>query len=292
MTAQSSTASPAPGRPLEIEEWTNRGIVHPLSKRLVDWLEPTGISPNMVSVLGAVMAACSGLSFVVYGWPYAPFVGFFFGVAWHVFDGADGQLARRTGRASPNGEVVDGLCDYAGQIAVYLALAVVLSRQIGGWAFLLALAAGLSRAAQANAYETCRRNYRRWVYGAAWIRQTLGSVDNKAGAGLARLYLAISEKVSADDHAVEVAMAQATSGPREAEARGLYRSIMLPLVKRASLLSANWRTVAVFLSMLVGSPIWYLLWELVALNIAMVLLVAAERRAAARIVAGLAAAAT
>ena len=87
-------------------------------------------------------------------------------------------------------------------------------------------------------------------------------------------------------------MAEATCGPREAEARALYRSVMQPLVKRASLLSANWRTVAVFFSMLAGSPLWYLLWELVALNIAMVLLVAAERRAAARVVAELTAAAT
>ncbi len=242
----------------------------------------------MVSVLGAVMAACSGVALAVYPWPYAAFVGLLFGVAWHVFDGADGQLARRTGRASPNGEVVDGLCDYAGQVAVYLALAVVLGRQIGGWAFLLALGAGLSRAAQANAYETCRRNYRRWVHGAAWIRQTLGSVDSKAGAGLARIYLASSDKVSADDHAVEAAMERATSGPREVEARALYRSVMLPLVKRASVLSANWRTVAVFLSMLAGSPLWYLLWEIVALNLVMLLVIAGERRAGARIVEGLA----
>src|SRR5665647_1552446 len=123
-------SAPAPGRPLEIEEWTNRRIVHVLSRMLVDRLEPTGVSPNMVSVLGAAMAAAAGASFLLLPWPAAAFAGLVFGVAWHVFDGADGQLARRTGRASPNGELVDGICDHVGQTAVYLSLAIVLSRSL------------------------------------------------------------------------------------------------------------------------------------------------------------------
>jgi phosphatidylglycerophosphate synthase len=280
-------AAPAPGRPLEIEEWSNRRLVHPLSRLLVDRLEPTPVTPNQVSVMGAVMAACSGLAYWLGAWPAGAFAGLAFGLAWHVFDGADGQLARRTGRASPNGELVDGICDHAGQLALYLCLALALSRQVGAWAFALALGAGLSRAAQANAYETCRRNYRRWVYGAGWIRQTLGAVDSKAGAGLARLYLAVSETVSADDRALEAAMAEATSGPKADAARALYRAEMQPVVKRAGLLSANWRTLAVFLSLLGGSPLWYLLWELVVLNLALVALPMAERRAGRRVIEGL-----
>jgi phosphatidylglycerophosphate synthase len=282
---------PAPGRPIEIEEWTNRRLVHPLSRALVDLLLPTGISPNAVSVLGVVMAAGAGAAFLLLPWPAAALTGFAFHVAWHVFDGADGQLARRTGRASPNGELVDGICDHAGQLAIYLAFALLLSRSLGAWAFLLAAGAGVSRAAQASAYETCRRDYRRWVYGAGWIRQTLSTVEasaspwKRAAAHLGRLYLAVSAMVSADDRAVEAAMAALTAEPgaRAGEARALYRAHRLPVVKRASLLSANWRTVAAFLSMLAGSPVYYLLWELVGLNLAMALLARTERTANARL---------
>jgi phosphatidylglycerophosphate synthase len=35
-------------------------------------------------------------------------------MGWHVLDGADGDLARMTGRASPQGELFDGICDYVG----------------------------------------------------------------------------------------------------------------------------------------------------------------------------------
>jgi len=241
------------------------------------------------------LGAGAGAAYLWAPWPAGPFAGFALAVAWHVFDGADGQLARRTGRASPNGELVDGLCDHLGQLAIYLAFAVLLSRTLGGWAFALAAAAGVSRAAQASAYETCRKNYRRWVYGAGWIRQTLETVEaapgawSRVAAGLGRVYLAVSSRVTADDRAVEAAMSAMTApGFRHAtEARAAYRVHMLPVVRRASLLNANWRTVAAFLSMLAGSPLAYLLWEFVGLNLALVLLVGAERRAAERLLADL-----
>jgi hypothetical protein len=152
----------------------------------------------------------------------------------------------------------------------------------------LAFSAGLSRAVQASAYEGCRRNYRRWVYGARWIRQTLAVADPEAESPLQRFkvkrglaYVVISRLVSADDRALEAAMERATDagGEAAASARRLYRQSMLPVVKRASVLSANYRSLAAFLSVLAGVPVAFLLYELVALNAALVLLGAAEARA-------------
>ena len=239
-------------------------------------------------------AAVAGVAYFALPWPFAALVGFAFHLAWHVFDGADGQLARRTGRASPSGELVDGICDHLGQLCIYVAFAVLLVPALGGWAFLLAVAAGLSRAVQANAYETLRRNYRRWVYGAGWIRQTLGATEagahgpgKRAMVALGRAYLAVSSRISADDSGVEAAMTARTAGPDAAAARALYRETMQPLVKRASALSANYRTLAALLSMLAGSPLWYLLWEIVGLNLVLAAVVAAEARANRRLAAAL-----
>jgi phosphatidylglycerophosphate synthase len=297
MTALADPAPPpprAPGRPVEIEEWTNLKLVHPLSRRLVEVLIPTGVSPNAVSMMGVVMAAVAGVAYFALPWPFAAVLGFAFHLAWHVFDGADGDLARRTGRASPSGELVDGICDHLGPLCIYLAFAALLAPSLGGWAFALALAAGLSRALQANAYETLRRNYRRWVYGAAWIRQTLATADaggegpaRRAMLALGRAYLAVSSRISADDSGVEAAMAARTAGPGAAAARALYRQTMQPLVKRASRLSANFRTHAALVSMLAGSPLWYILWEIVGLNLVLAATVAAEARANRRLVAAL-----
>ena len=283
-----AASTPAPGRPIEIEEWSNLRLIHPTSRALVAILIPTGISPNAVSALGAVMAAFAAASFVLLPRPASALVGLVFLFGWHVFDGADGDLARRTGRASTNGELVDGLCDHLGQAAIYLAFALMLSDSLGIWAYVLPIASGGSRAVQASAYEGCRRNYRRWVYGARWIRHTLTAPDVAAGTGLERLkvrlglaYVAVSGLVSADDRALEAAMGKAAAGDPEtaAAARQVYRQRMLPLVKRASVLSANYRSLAAFLSVLVGYPLAFVLYELVALNLALVWLVAAEGRA-------------
>lgn len=288
------TGAPAPGRPLEIEEWTNRRVIHPLSRGLAALLIPTGISPNAVSIMGAAAAAVAGGAIVLLAWPADALVGFALLVLWHVLDGADGVLARRTGRASPNGELVDGICDHLGQAAVYVSLALVLQADFGPGAWLLAAGAALSRAMQASAYERCRRNYRRWVYGAGWIRQTLAAVEAEARtpwqrlkAGLGGVYLATSTLVSADDAAVEAAMSRQVAGERGAEARQLYRERMLPLVKRASVLSANWRTCVAGLSLLAGTPLWLILYELIGLNLVLLVLVQLERAANRRLLADL-----
>ena len=291
LDAPTPTASAAPGRPVEIEEWTNRRLVHPLSRALVDRLIPTGISPNAVSVLGALAAVAAGVAFVLLPAPASAMTGFALMVLWHVLDGADGDLARRTGRASPNGEIVDGICDHAGQAAIYVAFAILLQPRFGLAAWALAAGAGLSRAIQANAYERCRRNYRRWVYGTPWIRQTLAGVEaaartpaDRIKAALGALYVKVSSVLGADDRRLERAMGEQVAGPRAEAARDAYRAHMLPLVKFASVLSANWRTCAAFLSVLAGQPVYFIVYELVAMNAVLLLVLQAEQAGTRRLV--------
>src|SRR5207244_1396555 len=103
-----------------------------------------------------------------------------------------GDLARRTGRTSQVGEIVDGLCDYVGQAILYAALAVVLARAIGSWAWPVALTSAVARAVQANSYESRRREYQYWGHGRPWIRQTLFAdrLERRGVlAALGRLYL-------------------------------------------------------------------------------------------------------
>src|SRR5437588_341436 len=96
--ATAAEPAPTPGRPAEIEEWSNRRLIHPLSRALASLLIPTGVSPNAVSAMGAGWAAAAACAFVLVPWPASALVGFACLLAWHVFDGADGDLARRTGR--------------------------------------------------------------------------------------------------------------------------------------------------------------------------------------------------
>jgi len=259
--------STAPGRPPEIEEIANRLWVHPASKGLVDLLVQTALTPNQVSAAGVFAAAGAAVSFATLRLPWAPIVGLGWLFVWHVLDGADGDLARRTKRTSPTGELIDGVCDHVSQALIYVSLAFVLQRSLGGWAWVIATAAALSHTLQANAYEAGRKTYRHWVYGAVWMRQRPDL--SRSWAGIAnRLYLNLASLFSPNERVVEIAMSRQFSlGPAAmAAARTQYRTRAVRLVKYSGVLGSTGRSLAIVASLLVGSPLWFFLYEILILN--------------------------
>ena len=270
-----TATKPAGTKPVEIELWSNLHLIHPLSRRLAIAFSRTPVvTPNMVSVMGVVASAFAAAAYSLLTWPVSVAVGFACQVLWHVFDGADGELARRTGRSSPSGEVVDGICDYLSQFAVYTTFAVMLSHTLGGWAWALAVASGGGRAVQANSYESRRRIYQYWGYGGRWIRQTVKN-DEAAPKGLlgalARAYLSISDRVARSRPELEAAMqAHFAQGPEEeARTRALYREAQIKVIRASMPLSANARTIAIGLSMLAGSPLYFFVYEALGLTLLM-----------------------
>src|SRR3546814_12098247 len=105
----------------------------------------------MVSVFGGFCVIAAAGAYSVPGWPLPAICGLALHLLWHVVDGADGDLARLTGKAGPMGEVVDGLSDYLSHIVLYCVLATILVPQIGfGAAWAAAVGAGVSRIVHAN----------------------------------------------------------------------------------------------------------------------------------------------
>jgi phosphatidylglycerophosphate synthase len=269
----------APGRPREIEAPSKLWLIHPASRALVDVLVRTPVTPNQVSVASVAAAGAAAMAYVAAPWPWGAFLGLGGQLAWHVLDGADGDLARRTGRASPLGELIDGVCDHVSQGLIYVAFAVVLQGWLGPWAWALGVAAAISHFLQANAYETGRKTYRRWVYGAPWMRQT-GAGAAGVGGFAGGLYIAVSGVLSPGEARIEQAMdtrlAAGEAGAREA--RRLYRRTFAPLVKASGMLGSNVRTAAAFFSVLAGSPVWFFLFEVTCLNLALAILAAVRWR--------------
>ena len=276
-------------KPTEIDLWSNRRLIHPLSRRLAIAFSHTPITPNIVSCLGVVASIAAAVAYSLPIWPISVAGGFACQFAWHVLDGADGELARRTGRSSPSGEVVDGVCDYLSQAAVYSALALMLSHSLGGWAWALAVASGVARAVQANSYESRRRIYQYWGYGGRWIRQTVANGDGapKGWLGLfARAYLSISDRVARSRPELEEAMlVHFRQGPEaETRARGLYRAAQIKVLRIAVPLSANARTIAIALSMLAGSPLYFFVYEIVGLTLLMLWTLQVQARTDATVI--------
>src|SRR5580658_1126031 len=116
-------------RTTEIEEITNLYLIHPLAGRLVPFFARLRITPNVVSVAGMLFGILAAFAYYRYADVRFAITGFVLMIAWHVMDGADGQLARFTHSYSHFGKVLDGIADIVTFLAVYTALALSLSRQ-------------------------------------------------------------------------------------------------------------------------------------------------------------------
>lgn len=272
------------GKPRELQGFLNRTLYHPAARRLARALAATPITPNMVSVFGAMMVVATGILYARIGTPAAIAAGFALHLLWHVVDGADGDLARLTGRASPSGEVVDGLCDYGGHIVLYLLLGALLDDTLGAFAWVLAVGAGGSRIIQSVFAESSRRSYQWWAYGVPWLQHNR-SAPTGVGGALGKAYLGVSHVLTGATAKVNAIVAGAEVDPAERQriAR-LAREVGPSFLFLPGVLGANPRTIILGLSMIAGSPMWFFLVELTILNVVLVAAILRQRVQCRRLV--------
>lgn len=290
------TTPPArPMRPRELQDGLNHYLYHPLAWQLARVLARTPLTPNMVSIIGGCFVIAAAYAYAQPGWPATALIGMLLHMTWHVVDGADGDLARMTGRSSPIGEMVDGLCDYASHIVLYLTLGWLLAHGLEpashdvvhpyAWMW----AAGLSHIVQSNHVEVQRRQYQWWVYGTSWIRMN-HKADSATGrsvfGGIVSAYLALASGMT--PHALRIDAALAAAGDDAARRDAIRAAVSAeapPLLLLCKVLGPNPRAIVLGLSMLAGSPFWYFLYQSVVLNALLVVSVVAHNRAAKRIAA-------
>ena len=281
-----------PLRPRELQDPLNYYLYHPLAWQLARLLARTPLTPNVVSVLGALMVVAASLAYTQLAWPVSAALGMALHMGWHVVDGADGDLARLTRRASPIGELVDGLCDYLSHTVLYVMLAFWLQGRggdFGGWhAWALVVFAGLSHAVQSNHVEVQRRQYQYWVYGTPWLRTSQaqsGSPVTTSWAGtLVGLYLSVANGMTPHALRVDAAVVAAHGDPaRLAEIAAAVRTESPPLLLICKFLGPNPRAIVLGLSMFAGTPLWYMLYQSLVLNALLVISVRMHNAAAQRI---------
>jgi hypothetical protein len=284
-------------RPRELEDPLNLHVYHPLAARLARLLAPTGIAPNAVSVMSLVALCAATWAFISMDWPLNALTGLAFMLTWHVVDGADGDLARMTGRASATGELVDGFCDYVGNIIMYVAFAAVLDDTLGPWAWGLAVAAGLSHIVQTNHAETQRRLYLWRAYGVPWLRSSAADGHRvfRGGDWISRLigwggviYIWLSDLLSPSENPIDAALARARGDPRESQRiRAMVRRASRTALVLQKSLGANPKTFVIAGAIALGSPAYYFLTTIVALNLLLLVSIFYHKRVDARLAAAI-----
>jgi CDP-diacylglycerol--serine O-phosphatidyltransferase len=290
--AQQQTERPAMTGPepirrtTEIEEITNLYFIHPLASRLVPFFARMRVTPNAVSITGMLFGILSGFAYYRYSDLRFAITGFALMIAWHVMDGADGQLARLTHSQSHLGKVLDGICDHVTFLAVYTALAIAVSRKHGDWIYALVALSAVCHAVQSATYEAQRQEYEHWGWGRKpqeppppdslerdddrppVIRRLFDSLERLFFARLSFPAAGISSKF----RKTMVAALQRQPG-RAALIRQRYRETLAPQLRSWSILSANYRTLGIFIAALLKAPEYYFVFEIIGFSAALAVLI-------------------
>lgn len=269
----------------DIEEATNRLVIHRVSMALIPLFIKMRVTPNFVSCMGALSGLAAAWFYFHFENPVACALGLFCMVGWHVFDGADGQLARLTGQTSPLGFVIDGVCDYATFIFVYVALALALSEQYGSGVWFIIVTAGVFHAIQAAAFEMQREFYIRWTGNDVYehLSEQADDICSSATANfIATTYKAVQEYFRPLSCAAEESLRGSISDDAGQKlAQESYRANFRIPVVTWSILSANNRTIAIFLFCIIGQPLAYFVYEIIVLTLALLVLTQLNKKAQA-----------
>lgn len=271
------------GRPVSIEEFSNRFLIHPLSGIVERVAIRFGISANIVSFLGLGAGLLAGVFYYYQSHTQYVIAAFLCMIAWHIFDGADGRIARATGTSSAFGRIIDGMCDHLVFGAVYIAFVLYLINTGSSQTmWLLGLAAAASHGLQAAGYEERRQKFQRRNKGVDRdsVAAKLVAVDGKK-SGLASAYDFAQRIVSGGNSPLDAKLSElrGTNGPAAQTAVNKTGKI----VRAWALLNANNRTIMLAVFALLGRPAWYFVYEIVLLNSVMIALLIYERRTEAAI---------
>jgi len=272
-------------RTREIEEFTNLHLIHPLAARLTLLLARLGVHPNWVSFAGMACGVMAGWAYYHYqDFRYAV-AGFLFMFAWHVLDGVDGQLARLTNQQSEFGKIIDGLADNVTWISVYTGFGLAMTQVHGIWVWLLLAVAGVLHSFQAATYELQRQEYDYFgrnkesaeykssstLLSENFPRSGVQGVVYSLGRTYARMQLLVAR--IDEDYRRKIKNALATRPDRAEEIRARYRQIFAPQVRTWSVMSSNYRTLAMFICAVFHAPLIYFFVEVLCLTPLSLLLV-------------------
>ena len=293
----------------DTEDWLDYHVVRPFSYLWARFFAKLGVHPNAVTIMSMIIGAVSCLFFVHGCLHYEGGRGLLFnliGIALlvlaDVFDCADGQLARLTGKKSRLGRILDGLAGFAWYIPIYAALVYrfYMHHDIEfGWlgiadtdhnalvativVFLLALVSGICLANQqrlADYYIQAHLFFLKGEKGseldnAAKQKQILQQMDKNV-SWFERLfqrnyisYTKLQERTTPQFQRLTSLLAQryGTADQIPQSVRDEFRAHSLPVLTYNGMLTFNFRSAYLFLFCLLDVPVLAFLFEIIAMSL-------------------------
>ena len=269
----------------EIEELADVYFFRPLGALIAYAAMPVGISPTALTIFSACVGTFGGL--LLYD-ERRGLVAFGLLILHGIFDSADGQLARLTGRTSEFGRILDGLAGYVTEGTAYVAIAAGYAAHGGSSTiFLWLAAAGVASTIHAQLYD-----YHRTTYGTVVLRERAPepvSLNVPGWAGwLSAIYHSAQRRLIGLHADVEAALRKRSVGGRVlGEDRERYRETFYWPVRGWNFFGDNTRFYGIGAAALVHHLDWFFVFVVGPMNIALVLVWIWQQRADRRFLVGM-----
>lgn len=274
----------------DTEEWLDIHFTRPLGLMWARFFNHFDIHPNVVTIISIVLGAAAGVMF------YFPDMlhtvcGILLLVWANLYDSADGQLARMTGKRTRWGRILDGFAGDVWFFAIYAAICLRLQGEFipgthtpwGIWIWFLSAFSGfICHGKQCQLADYYRNIHLYFIKGEAGseldnfkkLRAELTTLSwKKDGMWMVFLYFygnytRSQEQMTPAFQQLRAAMNERYAGkPLPEQLKADFRQGSLPLMKYANILTFNTRAIVLYISLLVGEPWLYLVFEVVVMNL-------------------------
>lgn len=248
----------------EIEELADVYFFRPFGMVFAIAARALRLTPTAVTLVGTAVGIVGG---TLLAWPERAFLGFAVIILHSVLDSSDGQLARMTGQSSEFGRMMDGVGGYVTHAAIYAGILASASAR-GAGPSIVAVAIG---AAVANILHAQMYDYHRQTYIAIAIKgEPAAAMAGRPARGIVGRYEAMQRLLAGLHPRVEAITAtRAENGAVRDTDRTLYRHCFYGPVRGWNLMGDNTRFYAIGLFAWLGHVEWFLLFELVPMNLAL-----------------------
>ncbi|MDE5784959.1 MAG: CDP-alcohol phosphatidyltransferase family protein [Duncaniella sp.] len=283
---------------MDTEEHIDLAFYRPIGYMWACLAARLGVTPNAITIASIIIGIAAGVSFY-FPQMWINIIGMILLVWANSFDSADGQLARMTKQYSRIGRILDGLSGDIWFATIYIA--ICLRENMTSTFFMahpwliwtIAVVTGICHAKQAAMADYYRQFHLYFLKGkdgaeledAAQLKRQMENDGSKVGFWK-RLTMKVYYNYTLQQEATAPAMQKIRrelntrfpSGDVPQSFRDAFRVKSLPLMKYTNILSFNWRTIALFVSLFLKMPWLYFIFELTVLNILLIYMVVRHER--------------
>lgn len=283
---------------MDTEEHIDLAFYRPIGYMWACLARRLGVTPNAITIASIFLGLGAGVLFY-FSDLWLNIIGMLLLIWANSFDSADGQLARMTHQYSRIGRILDGLSGDIWFAAIYVAICLrenvtsdfFMAHHWVIWA--TAVVTGICHAKQAAMADYYRQFHLYFLKGeegselenAADLKAKLTELSWSHNFWK-KLTMTFYTNYTVNQEAWTPAMQRLRAelrrrygtSPVPEAFRADFRKASLPLMKYTNILSFNWRTIALFTSLLVSMPWLYFAFELTALNLLMVYMMMRHER--------------